>query len=241
MNREMLVSAIGQIDDKYIEEAQAGLHPLYKTRRTIAAAAACLVLAAGVIWYQGRGEQGIVRSELSVSAAELGMEEYLFGITLPEVVYFDSEIAILYDYRGIYVYSFLEKALVGFADFRPVDMTCINGEYATMVEASDDGRFVRAYSMPAVDHPRRNFLYDVAKNEFTQVDAYADTGFKAFVLSDVTASAGISDYSATYQSEDGTRIGVALRTEEGPETLRYGDLYIITQKGEEREQYYIFE
>ena len=243
MSEALLIDVMGQIDDKYIDEAETGYHSTYKMGYTAAVIAACLVLVAGGMFlYQKMGETGIRRNELSVSAAELGMEEYLFGITLPEIVYADSEIAIVYDYRGIYVYSFLEEELVGFADFRPVDMTCINGEYATIVEASNDGRYVRAYSMPAIDHPQRSFLYDVAKNEFTEVTAYDDAEFKRYVPDDVTSKESVTDYGLTYRLEDDTLIGVALEVKEDPDYLyRYKDLHIIRQKDNDVKKYYIFE
>lgn len=231
MNKNMWINAIENIDDLFIEEAEEKYNKVYKKRLIIGSsvAAVCLLLLLGG-YLLLHGSQKAVRNALSVSAEELGKENYSFGISLPQIVYSDASTAILYDFRGIYVYDFAEEKLVGFADFRPVDMTRINGDAATCVEVSSDGKYVRAYSLPAFDQKQRFFLYDVEKNEFRQVEKYDDSDFEAYVQTEATDKISLSDYGLTYQQTDGAYIAVSLHINDDPEAYAvYGDLYLIRQ------------
>jgi len=101
------------------------------------------------------------------------------GADYPEVLYSDAEKLILHDSYGILVYDYFSRKLVGFADLRPMDMTRIQGDGATYAEVSEDGKYVKIYSLsetsPGELDPEKMYLYIVDQNSLSQVTSYDGT------------------------------------------------------------------
>lgn len=241
---DKLQDAIGEIRDDYILDAHSGCNVKKKSGMLIKLCkiAACLCLATGLCIAAGNkfgylGKDGV--EPLSVSAAELGKESYDFGITLTNIVYADKEVAVLYDFRGIYVYNFEKQTLDGFVDFRENNLSTINGDGATCVDVSSDGKYIRVYTMPSYGVEQRLYIYEVEKNKFSQVESY-DTEFESYQLQDITEQISISNYSSTYKLSDGACIAFALDEKENMEECIYGDLYLIVKDGDDTQEYYVF-
>lgn len=196
------------------------------------AIAACFILAAGLGTIIAKNIVNHYESKIVVNAEELGQEDYTFGVSLLEICYADEQKIILYDFRGIYVYDIEKEILIGYADFRPVEMTLIQGSNPTFVEVTPDGLYVRAYN------EQKKYLYHVETNEFQEVDNYDNISNESYTLLNVTEEMRISEYSPTYKTRDGSFVAVALHESENP---RYRDLYLIIQKDGEQKTYDIFQ
>lgn len=203
--------------------------------------AACLVIAiimCGTIQFFNKST-GFIQP-LTVSAAELGKEEYVFGVIFPEIIYADSKKVIMYDHRGIYVYSFTEEKLVGYSDFRTTDMTCVQGDNATYVLVSENGQIVKFYNND------KKFIYYVDKNKTVKVKDYKEieSVFKEYSLEflsfdDVNM---IDGSEMTYIDKNGDYIAVVLDYDNIDESgiVRYKNLYVVRIIDSMRMEYAIF-
>jgi len=241
-----IAKALNYLEDDLISGAEE-YKPLQHKRKFFQwekwkTVAACLVIATilfGVI--QPFNHSGYSNLPLTVSAAELGQEEYVFGVALPEIVYADSAKAILYDFRGIYVYSFSEKKLVGYSDFRTTGMTLIQGSNPTRVSVSENGQIVKFYN------DDNKFIYYVDKNETVKVEDYEEIEsiFKEYCINylsgnDINMMEGSE---ITYVDRDGEYIAVMLDYNNVDESgvLKYKNLYIVKIIDSMRIEYAIFE
>ena len=97
-----------------------------------------------------------VTISLQAQAEEIGKENLHFGATMPQIINVTDEKVIMYDYIGIWVYDMEKQELVGFCDFRPINMTQIQGSPCVFVQATSDGKFVKFY----MSDETVNSLYD---------------------------------------------------------------------------------
>lgn len=238
-----LTDMLTDIDDRYIEEAEnfridnvknnRRRFSFFKVSGMIAAVALCVFMI--IIGLKRNG--GL--EPLSASAQELGMEEYMIGASLPVVIYGDDEIVIMYDFRGIYVYDLSGEKLIGFADFRPIDMTVIQGDNPTFVEVTSDGKYVKFYNNES------RFLYLVQTNTVKNVDNYDDLR-DSFTYSNVSTVMYDDEHSlstdyVTYELKD-CYVSIVLEFEPGEEeTIRYNNLHLIRESDDEIKKYVIFQ
>lgn len=241
-----IAKALNYIDDDLISGAEE-YKPLqheqkyfqWKKWKMVAACLVITIIMCGTIQFFNNSA-GSIRP-LTVSAAELGKEEYVFGVIFPEIIYADSEKAILYDHRGIYVYSFTEEKLVGYSDFRTTDMTRVQGDNATYVLVSENGQIVKYYNND------KKFIYYVDKNETVKVKDYKkiDSVFKEYSLWSLSImDADMIDGSEmTYIDKDGNYIAVVIERDNVDETgiLKYKNLHIVRMVNSMRMEYTIFE
>lgn len=75
---------------------------------------------------------------------------------MPTIIYADENSVIMYDYIGIWVYDLKKEELTGFCDFRPINMTQIQGHPCVFVEATEDGKYVKFYVSYSLDFSREN-------------------------------------------------------------------------------------
>lgn len=225
MNEEKLFEAIGEIDDKYIEEARS--EGKIKRKRLPMALVACfilLIVGATLCTYILINDN--TESLNKAYAAEIGKETIHLGAAMPRIIYFDDEKVIMYDYIGIWVFNFKEEQLAGFCDFRPINMTQIQGYPCVFVETSLDGKYVRFY----MSDDSRKYLYDVERDSYEKVDSYDNRFEWGMELNDVSAEHSISEHSSTYQVSENEFISYVLDTSANPDNiLKYKDLVIIKE------------
>ncbi len=240
MKEDRILDLLGEVDEKYIREADPegqGMSKFFDWRK-LAAIAVCLflVLAVGRIAANlnltGHSSNSILH--LSVAAAELGMEEYMTGVSLPDIVYADAGKVIMYDFRGIYVYNIVKEELTGFSDFRPIDMTLIQGSDPTQVLADKDGKTVRFFNS------EKKFVYDTEKNETLKVDEY-EGQFDECNIQRLPYGDGdsISDVQLTYIGSNGNAVSLDLRYD-GQDVVRYKDLVLLIKDKDKIREYEIF-
>lgn len=242
-----LYHAMGEISEEYVEAAREENQKSNRTKlskpkyvRWLAAVACFVVIILGTALAR---KQGGGYEPLSVSASELAQKYYDFGITITDIVYADDKTAVMYDYRGLYVYDFRKEELVGYVDFEEHQLTQINGDGATTVEVSKDGKMARVYTMPSPDQEQRNYLYDIAKNKFTKVKSYSGKFERSRLkdVTDVTAPDALSVYGSTYELQDGSRIAYSIHFPEDDRPAVYGDLYLIREKDGKVKEFTIFQ
>ena len=165
---------------------------------------------------------------------EIGKEEVQLEATMPSIIYYDQDKVIMYDYIGIWVYNLKKEKLVGFCDFRPIDMTQIQGYPCVFVEASSDGRYVRFYK----SDDSVKFLYNVEKDTYKEVKSYDKKLKWTFSLKDVTTQYSISDYSETYEVAKKEYLSYSLDiSPDSNEAVRYKDLVIVVEKNGQKTEY----
>lgn len=242
MNGNDLLNRMDVIDAKYVEEANE--IPAKKGNRNkwfLLVACICLVSICSIIFYQilKPSDGDSHKSPLTVSAAELGKAEIQFGATMPRFLYADADRVVMYDYIGIWEYDLKEEMLTGFCDFRPIGMTQIQGYPCVLVEISKDGNEVRFY----LSDDTKKYLYDLSINEYQEVDDYDPSDHDSFQMKDVTEEKLLSDYSKTYQMEDGRYISYILDWEYTGEDNppRYGDIRLVIEEDGELEYHTIFQ
>lgn len=173
---------------------------------------------------------------LSVSAETLGNAEYVFGVSLPQIVYSDEKKLILYDYRGIYVYDYEAECLIGFADFNSRDMSYIQGSNPTLVEVSEDGKRVRFYNQ------QKKYIFHTIKNQVKEVDEYkkANETFAEYRIEIVETS--IEQGQTTYRGKDDSQVAIALDYDsvDEPDELKYHHLLVKKQKDGKEKIYRLF-
>lgn len=229
MKKEELYEAIEKIDEKFISESDDySAKKIKKSWFKYTSVVACFLL---VICGFTLGKQlftsnnNSIEISLQVQAEEIGEEYMHFGATMPRIINVHDNKVIMYDYIGIWVYDIKNKELVGFCDFRPINMTQIQGYPCVLVEATPDGDYVRFY----MNDDSIKYLYDVKKNTYKEVQEY-DSSINFTSCMNYSENKRLSDYSETYILEDGTYISYILEQNDGTRELRYGDLIIVTEK-----------
>lgn len=234
MNAEKIFDVMENIDEQYIIEAHQKnvIKNKKKTIRKIVVFAACFSLIISITAVVGIGIKR--NSTCTVSAAEIGKEEVQLEATMPSIIYYDQDKVIMYDYIGIWVYNLKKEKLVGFCDFRPIDMTQIQGYPCVFVEASSDGRYVRFYK----SDDSVKFLYNVEKDTYKEVKSYDKKLKWTFSLKDVTTQYSISDYSETYEVAKKEYLSYSLDISlDSNEAVRYKDLVIVVEKNGQKTEY----
>jgi len=227
------------VKDVYVEEADEYFcKSSSRYRRSGMWKIACAVLLLLVVSLAGWKLMHTAKSvaPLSVSAKELGNEEYVFGVALPKIVYSDEKKLILYDYRGIYVYDYEAECLIGFADFKSRDMSRVQGSEPTLVEVSEDGKRVRFYNQ------QKKYIFHTIKNQVKEVDEYkkANETFAEYRIE--IAETSIEQGQITYRGKDDSLVAIALDYEsvEEPDELKYHHLLVKKQMGGEEKIYRLF-
>lgn len=239
---QMLYRCITNIDSKYIEEADQAVEQKKKNRewkrRILPVAGVLLLFICAITFWELMKPFDAASSKrpLSVSAAELGKTEIQFDATMPSFLYADADRVVMYDYVGIWEYDLHKKRLSGFCDFRPIGMTQIQGYPCVAVEMSADGNEVRFYMSDGT----KKYLYDVSRNECFEVEDYGGGEDDCFQMKDVTAEKSLSEYSGTYQMEDGRYISYVLDGEYEDGVPKYGDIRLVIEGAGEREEYVVF-
>ena len=167
MNREDMFELLQDLDGRYITEVDIFIF------------AGCFILISN------RKENAY-----KVIASEVGKEYMQLGATMPQILYCNDKKIIMYDYIGIWVYDFSKNNLVGYCDFRPLDMTQIQGYPYVCVKAVENGKFVEFYMS---DNSKR-YLYDVNKDEFKEVATYDEMQKASDTMPDVSADHSLSEY-----------------------------------------------
>ncbi len=235
MKTEKLFETIADINEDYI----AGAYK--KTTKNffwIRCAAACLCLVFIVFFVILQFGKSGTEITLSAQAKELGKEEYQFGVALPKIIYSDSNRVIFYDFRGIYVYSFATEKLVGYVDFRKLEMDKIQGDNPTFLSVTKDGCYVHFYNNS------KKYIYEVEENSYNEVAAYEDDIENQYQITviNIGEDNSVSDEQITYIGEDGSYLAVEIdRDNLENATPKYKNMYILRKKGEISQKYYVFE
>ena len=227
MKEEKLFESMANIDENYVAEA----HNAAKRRKQpawtkwVAIAASLLLVISGINVISHLSSKEDINFSLQVQAAEIGKEYMHFGATMPRIINVTDEKVIMYDYIGIWVYDMKMCELVGFCDFRPINMTRIQGDPYVVVESTSDGKYVKFY----MSDESIKYLYDVDKNDYEQVKQY-DFDNETLPKMSLSEEKQLSDCSETYILEDGTYISYTLDFGDDASELTYGDLLILTEK-----------
>ncbi len=234
MKEEMLFEIMGNIDERYIHEAHKKDNK--NSVRQILVFAACFSIIIGTAFFVGLH---VKRNNFSsVSAAEIGKEEMPLEATMPSFIYYDSDKVIMYDYIGIWVYNLKKEQLVGFCDFRPIEMTQIQGYPCVFVEASSDGKYVRFYK----SDDSIKYLYNVEDDSYEEVETYNDKLEWTVNLRNVTEKHSLSEYSETYEVAKNEYVTYVLDfNSDSNEPVKYKDLVIIIEKDGIKTEYKPFE
>lgn len=226
MNSEDLFNAFAEIDESYLMESKR-----INTRnatgvmmKRISTMVAAFVLIIGGIVIGQKIHMGSIIS-MKVLATEIGKEYMQFGATVPRIINVTEHQVIMYDYVGVWVYDLEQQELAGFCDFRPLNMTQIQGSPCTLVEATRDGKYVKFYRTDGT----LRYLYDVAQDSYRQVQQY-DKELDIVSSLNVSESKSLSECAETYVINDGYYISYGLDLQGDPSELRYKDLVIITEK-----------
>lgn len=226
MKKEELYETIENIDAKYISEADN-----YSAKRIswirYASIAVCLLLVVCGVTLASRLfiPDNKIEMTLQVKAAEIGKEYMHFGATMPQIINVYDDKVIMYDYIGLWVYDIKNKELVGFCDFRPINMTQTQGDPCVFVESTLKGDYVRFY----LNDGSIKYLYDVEKDTYKEVPEY-DSNMKFTSCMIRSEDKQLSNYSETYILEDGTYISYTLDINDEEQELKYGDLIIVIEK-----------
>lgn len=243
MNPITLALSLTDIKEEYINEAETWSphvkHHIISQWLKIAIIFICIGIAGVVLTMLIPARNEIY--PLSVSAKELGLEEYPLDIGLPHVIYGDDDKIVMYDSRGVFVYDISQQKLVGFADFIPIDMTQIQGDEPTFVEITTNGEYVKIYNK------ERRFLYDVSTNKMDEVENYAeiDQSFERYDIITllIDDSRSLTPRYTTYLGNNNSLIAVVLdyNFETGDGIIRYKDLRLIRKADDEITEYNIFQ
>ncbi len=221
MKEDRLFAAITDIDDHYIVEAGKLKREEHHYKR-ILPLAACIVAFVGSIcyWYFFMRTAGTYK----VMAAEIGREEIQIESTMPTILYYESDIVIMYDYVGIWVYDLSARRLVGFCDFQACDMTQIQGNPCVFVEVSRNGKYVRFYKSDGTV----KYLYDVEKDQYREVETYPDSLYWGYTLEDVSNQYSLSEYAPTYRIAEDEYLTYVLDYDTDMERpAEYKDLVLV--------------
>ena len=166
MRGQSLLEAMDYVEERYVAEAEQPKK--HHGRGGIIAACLCLLACCVFLLPETGG-----RTVISVEAAELSQAELQLGATAPSFLYADQNRIILYDYIGIWVYDRQARGVIGFCDFRPLNMTQIQGEPCVFAEATEDGQYVKFYWSDGSGC----YLYSVKDDRYEKVKSY-DTSVK---------------------------------------------------------------
>lgn len=89
------------------------------------------------------------------------MAQSHFGADNPRICYADEDTVIFYDDKGVFVYSMEDERISGYASYQGTNFGATQGDYATFVEVSADGRYVYGYN----DYGE-HYCYDVKADHF---------------------------------------------------------------------------
>lgn len=227
MNGQQLLDAMEFIDDKYVSASETPRRKKHTKRWFPAVAAAVLMLC--FLLLQGGESAG-----LTAKAAEVSEQEMMFGATVPRFLYADGDIVIMYDYIGIWAYSIKKDCLTGFCGFCERGMTQIQGDPCVLVEATNDGKYVKFYWN---DGHGSRYLYDVRRDSVREVTDYGALADDVCCLP--YAENSLSDYAETRMTKDGSAISYTFDFPED-RMLCYGDLRLVISVGQKTESRTIF-
>lgn len=231
MNREDMFELLQDLDGRYITEVDRKKKHGWIKWLLVAAVIVIFIFAGCFILISNRKENAY-----KVIASEVGKEYMQLGATMPQILYCNDKKIIMYDYIGIWVYDFSKNNLVGYCDFRPLDMTQIQGYPYVCVKAVENGKFVEFYMS---DNSKR-YLYDVNKDEFKEVATYDEMQKASDTMPDVSADHSLSEYASTYQIADKTYISYTLNIEDSANEVQYKDLIILKETNGKLEKFLPF-
>lgn len=234
--------ALSDLNEEFIEEAET-IRFADRSQKKLLYRVASVFLVVGIAaaMFLGINRISSKVNSLSVSASELGLEEYTFGSGLPNVIYGDDNIIIMYDFHGIFVYDLGLEKLTGFSDFRPIGMTLIQGDDPTFVEASEDGDYVKFYNK------EDKYLYDVKLNATSRVEDYSniDTSFTRYSAEIIHSgdTHSLSDHFETYKVRDDAYVALFIEHDyvNDGKVVRYKDLRLMREKDGKKQEYIIFQ
>ncbi len=87
--------------------------------------------------------------------------QYKLDGTLPQICYADADTVIFYDDMGVFVYSMEKECISGYASYEGTNFGSTQGECATVVEVSADGKYVYGYN-----NYGEYYYYDVEADDF---------------------------------------------------------------------------
>ncbi|MDE6025994.1 MAG: hypothetical protein K2G45_11130 [Lachnospiraceae bacterium] len=228
MKGDKLFEVMGDIDEQYIVEARQESHNKKRGQKTIAILVACFGLIVAVLFYIKISGNRLFDTSLTALAEEVGKEEIHMGATMPSIIYVNNQKVIMYDYVGIWVYNYEKEKLAGFCDFRPINMTQIQGYPRVLVEITDDGKYVKFY----MSDGSKNYIYDVEKDTCKKVTDYNGYSTYNYELQDITEEYSLSEYSPTYRASDAVNVSyfLDLSNKKDGDAVCYGDIVIIVEK-----------
>lgn len=219
MRGQSLLEAMDYVAERYVAEAEQPKR--HRGKWGIVAACLCL-LACGVFLLPKTGGRAVI----SVEAAELSQAELQLGATAPSFLYADQSRIIMYDYIGIWVYDRQAKGITGFCDFRPLNMTQIQGEPCVFAEATENGQYAKFYWSDGSEC----YLYSVQDDRYEKVKNYDTSVKKSFIMPYAESSEeSLSDYAPTCYTKEGQRISYTF-TFDDSEPLRYGDMVLLIEE-----------
>ena len=89
------------------------------------------------------------------------MAQFHFGADNPRICYADDNTVIFYDDKGVFVYSMEKERISGYASYEGTNFGSMQGDYATYVKVSADGKNVYGYN----DYGE-HYCYDVKADHF---------------------------------------------------------------------------
>ncbi|MGN0514792.1 MAG: hypothetical protein ACI4GD_10970 [Lachnospiraceae bacterium] len=242
MNEIKYAIALNNISEIYIEEADIFFVKRKEAKRYAwTLKVACLIaFFFGIMFILQKISLYSNYSDiLSIQAYELGNEEYQLGVSLHEIIYADENKVILYDFRGIYVYSFNKEKMIGYADFRNINMDIIQGDNPTFVKVFEDGEIIIFYNN------EHKYIFDVKENNVREVNSYEELDeSKEYHIDSIILGEenSISDNQITYVGTDGAFLTVEIDYNEitGDEPVKYKNIFIIRVKDGTKSHYRLF-
>lgn len=225
MNKEKMFETIEGLDENFIDEAEKYFVKKKRVSWICSVTLAASMLFAVCVFALGNSKENRIGLTLQAQAAEIGKEYIHFGATMPRIINVHDDVVIMYDYVGLWVYDLKNMQLVGFCDFRPINMTQIQGDPCVFVEASPEGDYVRFY----MNDGSRKYLYNVKENTYKEVNEYdLDIIFSPCMV--ISQDKQLSTYAETYILKDGTYVSYILDIKDETREPRYGDLVIVIEK-----------
>lgn len=188
-----------------------------------------LTLLCGIL--AGCASSGDSAKESQERAKAFGEE--MIGANLPRVIFANQDRCILLTDPGVFFYDFNEREITDFLGFEEQGfLPRLQGGQCTGAVSLGQGSIVCVYDLPET----KSYKYDCAKKEGVLSDYKAsDTeGHDEMVVSDEMIDAAIS---SVYILPDDSRLYMSYTGSDG----KYADLCLAIEKGESKEEYYVFQ
>lgn len=188
--------------------------------------AVCCVVVLCLFFLNNSKEPGIVHT----------LADDQIGISLPKIVYADTDTCIFYDYHGVFVYDLNSGRTSDFVSFSENGFSNhIEGDDATFVYSGDEGREIYI-----TNTSNKLFTYDINKKKGELSDKSFDSiPENSIDKMEYSETNDESDVSGTYILPDNSKMYWTIDAKKDDE-VTYSDIRLnINKKGKDRE-YTIF-